>query len=54
MPESIFAQQGIQPVATLAAFLDSLLDFGADAEQLWEAISEDRAQRRALVQEVDS
>ena len=52
-PEDIFVQQHIQPVATLAAFLASLPDFGSDAEQLWEAILEDRTQRHALVQEVE-
>ncbi|HEY7493513.1 MAG TPA: hypothetical protein VIH59_20680 [Candidatus Tectomicrobia bacterium] len=52
-PEDIFVQQHIQPVATLAAFLASLPDFGSDAEQLWEAIFEDRTQRRALVQEIE-
>lgn len=49
----IFACQGIQPVANLATFLESLPDFGQDAIHLWEAIAEDRAQRRALAGEVD-
>ena len=49
----IFACQGIEPVANLAAFLESLPDFGQDAVHLWEAIAEDRAQRRAMVGEGD-
>jgi hypothetical protein len=47
-PEEFFARQSIQPVKALAIFLESLPDFGDDAISLWEAISEDRAQRRAL------
>src|SRR6266487_724691 len=46
-PEEIFARQGTQPVTTLTKLLESLPDFGEDAISLWEAISEDRAQRRA-------
>lgn len=52
-PEEIFARHGIQPVTTLTTFIESLPDFGDDAIDLWEAIAENRAQRRALTGEAD-
>lgn len=53
MAEEIFERQGIQPITALVTFLESLPDFGQDAIDLWEAIAEDRAQRRALAGDAD-
>lgn len=52
-PEEVFARQGVQPVKALAILLESLPDFGKDASNLWEAIAENRAQRRTSIGDAD-
>jgi hypothetical protein len=41
------AKPGFQPVKDLSAFLQSLPDFGEDAERLRDVIAEERAVRRS-------
>lgn len=52
-PEEIFSRRDISPVTTLTTLLDSLPDFGEDALTLWDAIAENRAQRRASSGDAD-
>ena len=47
------ARGGLQPIRDLTAFLQSLPEFGEEAQQLLEAVIENRAQRRKEAEERD-
>ena len=47
------ARPGLQPVTDLGTFLQTLPDFGEDADRLLEAVMENRAQRRLEAEERD-
>ena len=52
-PGLLPARPGLQPVRDLAAFLQSLPDFGEEADRLREAVAESRAERRLEVERRD-